>query len=322
MSAIMRFLLLLTFVLILAAGCSSPPPTLTPEAGGESTPPTNAPDPDELREILGDQNAEYALYSGDVLHITVQGHPELTVERKIPPSGKIPLYGLDTADENGNPKVAVIAAAGRHLPELEKDLTGLYSRIVNPPYVTLTVVEYAPKVIYVAGAVAGPKDYRLPDERRISLVQALTMAGWFTSDAAKDRVRVMRVDPKTGRRLNLPPIDVTEILSAGGGGLDILLQPGDTITVDSTESLSVFVFGHVERPGEYSWSQGLTLTRLITLAGGFKTFAKMTNIRVLRSGAKSEGDAYVVDLKAVLDGEAPDHKLEPGDRIWVDERFI
>ncbi len=319
-----RFPLLIVCVVALVAACASPLPTLAPVNGVAERPETGQPTPAELERLLGNNEKDYPLYAGDVIRITVQGHAELTVERKIPAAGRIPLYGLDTVDEQGNPRVMEVDVAGLRIPDLEKKLAALYSRIVNPPYVTVRVVEYAPKVIYVAGAVGGPRDYRLPDERRISLVQALTMAGWFTEDAAKDRVRVIRVDPTTGKRVHLPAIDVTKIIASGETSYDILLLPGDTITVDSHESRTVSIFGHIERPGEYPWSPGLTLTRLITLAGGFRTFAKMTNIRVLRSGGESnsEDGAYHVDLKKVLDGEAPDYPLQPGDRIWVDERFI
>ena len=289
------------------------------------TPASQGPTAAELERLLGNDEKDYPLYPGDLLRITVQGHEELTIERKIPASGRIPLYGLDQVDAEGrDPKVTEVDVAGLRIPDLEKKLSTLYKRIVNPPYVTVKVVVFAPKMIYVAGAVGGPRDYKLPDETRISLVQALTMAGWFTEDAAKDRVRVFRVDPSTGQRVHLPPINVTNIIASGDTTWDILLLPGDTITVDSHESKTVAIFGHVERPGEYPWSSGMTLTRLITLSGGLRTFAKMTNIRVLRDGAgdNAEDDAYHVDLKAVLDGEEPDYHLEPGDRIWVDERFI
>jgi len=319
-----RFPLLIVCVVALVAACSSPLPTLAPENGGAEGPDSAQPGVAELERLLGNDEKDYPLYGGDVIRITVQGHSELTVERKIPASGQIPLYGLDTVDEKGNPSVTEIDVAGLRIPDLEKKLATLYARIVNPPYVTVRVAEYAPKVIYVAGAVGAPRDYRLPDETRISLVQALTMAGWFTADAAKDRVRVIRVDPTTGKRVHLPAIDVTKIIASGQTNYDILLLPGDTITVDSHESKMVSIFGHIERPGEYPWTPGLTLTRLITLSGGFRTFAKMTNIRVLRSGgdSNSEDGAYHVDLKEVLDGEAPDYPLQPGDRIWIDERFI
>jgi polysaccharide export outer membrane protein len=319
-----RFPSILLLAAALLAACGSPPPTLAPKNGGVDGAESSKPTKEELARLLGNDERDYPLYAGDTIRITIQGHAELTVERKIPASGRIPLYGLDKVDATGNPQVTEVDVAGLRVPDLERKLAALYSRIVNPPYVTVKVVEFAPKVIYVAGAVGGPRDYRLPDEARISLVQALTMAGWFTEDAATDRVRVIRVDPVSGKRVHLPPIDVTRILGSGDTMLDILLLPGDTITVDSHESQTVAIFGHVERPGEYPWSQGLTLTRLITLAGGFRTFAKMTNIRVLRSppGHGGEDTAWNVDLKAVLDGEQPDVQLSPGDRVFVDERFI
>jgi polysaccharide export outer membrane protein len=324
-----RFPIACLALLVLLAACSSPQPTLAPDGGQREAPKPNRPTPEDLARLIGHEEKDYPLYAGDVIRISVQGHEELTVERKIPASGRIPLYGLDTVDEHGSPRVTEVDVAGLRIPDIETRLAALYSKIVNPPYVTVRVSEFAPKVIYVAGAVGTPRDYRLPDDARISLVQALTMAGWFTDDAAKDRVQVVRVDPTTGKRVLLPLIDVNRILAEGETGYDILLLPGDTITVDSIESRTVAIFGHIERPGEYPWAPGLTLVRLITLAGGTRTFAKLTNIKLLRGGNDSNAGAtaprdgaYEVDLKAVLAGEVADPELRPGDRIWIDERFI
>jgi protein involved in polysaccharide export with SLBB domain len=132
----------------------------------------------------------------------------------------------------------------------------------------------------------------------------------------------MRIDPATGRRFFLPPIDVRRIVAQADVDCDIALEPGDTITVDSGASQSVFIFGHVGQPGEYPFDAGLSLSRLITLAGGLKDFAKTTDIRVLRTDAAGQPQVHYVDLEAIFDDEQPDFILAPGDVVRVDERFI
>ena len=312
---------LVVLLSLLAGACEAPPPTLAPDGTEPLVAAPESPPPELVRKFFENRDKDYPLYTGDVVRITIQGHDELTVERKIPQSGRIPLYGLDSIGPDGAPVAREVVAAGLRVPQLEERLKPLYSRIVNPPYVTVRVVEYAPKVIYVAGAVNGPREYNLPNENRISLVQALTMAGWFSRDAASDRVRVIRQDPDSGRRIHLPPIDVARIVSVGDTGTDLLLDPGDTITVDSRGAMKVYIFGHVQQAGEFDYETGLTLTRLVTKAGGFKSFAKMTDVRVIRGNGGPE-QAYHFNVEKILSGEARDIPLEPGDRVWVDERFI
>jgi polysaccharide export outer membrane protein len=262
---------------------------------------------------------DYPLGPGDEIEVRVQGHPELTIIRKLPADGTLPVFLQNRVA--GEAPVTVMAA-GKRIPTLEEELRLLYGREITSPYVTVRAVSYAPKSFYVAGAVGKPGNYPLPDDHRISLVQALTMAGWFAPEAADERVRLMRVDAAGGKRFFLPPIDVRRIVAEADVRSDVALEPGDTITVDSRENRPVYIFGHVASPGEYPWATGLTLSRLITLAGGLKEFAKTTDIRVLRPGPGAEPQVLRIDLEAVFDQESADLPLAPGDVVRVDERFI
>jgi polysaccharide export outer membrane protein len=307
----------LLLLLCAVVACSSRAPLRPPE------PPEPAPAPGNPEDLakwsLENVPRDYPLGPGDEIEVRVQGHPELTVTRKLPADGTLPIYLLNrTAGE----APVTVRASGKRIPELEEELRILYSKEIITPYVTVRAVSRAPKSFYVAGAVANPGNYPLPDDHRISLVQALTMAGWFAEKAADDRVCLMRIDPASGRRFFLPPIDVRRIVADADVRSDVAVEPGDTITVDSRESRPVYIFGHVTSPGEYPWASGMTLSRLITLAGGLKEFARTTDIRVLRPGPGSEPQVLRVDLEAIFDQESADLLLVPGDVIRIDERFI
>lgn len=319
----MRLPLLLPILGLLAVACGSPvrhdPPVNTPIEVPQDEPATY----EDLKPFIEAQSGQdYPLYRGDSVQIQVQGHPELKVVRKIPEDGKIPLFGITEKDETGRRKSVVVEAAGKTVPEFEAELRERYSRIIESPYVTVTVTEHAPKLIYVTGAVNSPGQYSLPDQGRLSLVQALTLAGWFRRDSAKDRVRIIRVDARTGDRVYLPPIDVGAIVDSGQVRMDIPLAPGDTITVASRELHKVFIYGEVNAPGEFEFRPGLTLTRLITMAGGLKEWAKSTDIRILRNGSGPSPKVYRIDVTDIFDEKAPDFRLKPGDVVNVDERFI
>ena len=234
----------------------------------------------------------------------------------------MPLYGVHDEGPDGAKSQVVVKAAGVRIDDMERVIAGHYAKKIPSPYVTVTVTEYAPKTIYVSGGVMEPKDYRLPDDQRITLVQALTMAGWFTPLAEQETVRIFRKDPVTGRQIVLPPINVRKIVSGEAVGLDILLDPGDTITVDARPTAEVFIFGHVKDPGQFPWKKGMTLTNLVTLAGGLMEYPKLSNVRVIRSAGEKGSKSYSVDLGAIIDGDAPDPLLKPGDRVYIDETFI
>ena len=51
-----------------------------------------------------------------------------------------------------------------------------------------------------------------------------------------------------------------------GKAQDILLQDRDTVLVPKAEQ--IFINGYVRQPGQYTWEDGLTLERALTLAGG------------------------------------------------------
>jgi polysaccharide export outer membrane protein len=309
----------LTLVFAMVAACSSAGPYYPPEPTGPD-PAAGAGNSEELAKwSMENVPRDYPLGPGDEIEVRVQGHPELTITRKLPADGSLPVYMLNrTASE----APVTVAAAGKRIPELEEELRQVYLKEITSPYVTVRAVSFAPKSFYVAGAVEKPGNYPLPDDHRISLVQALTMAGWFTTDAADDRVRLMRVEAADGKRFFLPPIDVRRIVAEADVKSDVALEPGDTITVDSRESRTVYIFGHISSPGEYPWTAGLTLSRLITLAGGLKEFAKTTDIRILRPGPGPEPQIIRIDLEAIFDQESADLSLAPGDVVRVDERFI
>jgi len=316
-----RFFTFLASVLILSA-CGSRGPRLEPEADGAKAPVVRETTPEDLEPYLRNHTRDYPLYAGDLIRVTVQEHPELTIERRIPAEGTLPLYSVYTPGPDGTKLPVTVKAAGVRIEDLEAAIAGHYAQKITSPYVTVTVVEYAPKTIYVSGGVVSPKDYRLPDDQRITLLQALTMAGWFTDLAEQESVRIFRKDPRTGRQVVLPPINVRKIVSQGAIGLDILLEPGDTVTVDARQSSSVFIFGHVKEPGEFPWKGGMTLTNLVTLAGGLQDYPKLSNVRVIRNAGEKGSKSYSVDLGAIINGDAPDVVLRPGDRVYIDETFI
>lgn len=90
---------------------------------------------------------------------------------------------------------------------------------------------------------------------------------------------------------------------------DYLKKPDITITI--VEYRQFYVNGEVEKPGGYSYREGMTVQRAITLAGGFTERASRTNIKLIRESGN--GNAVNATLSTTV---------QPGDVITVEESFF
>jgi hypothetical protein len=84
---------------------------------------------------------------------------------------------------------------------------------------------------------------------------------------------------------------------------------------------AVYVLGKVATPGEISWREDLSLTKLIAIAGDFGEFANRSRVTVTRTS--DEGRRHMlIDFDAIIAGKHPDVALEPDDVVYVPEAFF
>lgn len=97
-----------------------------------------------------------------------------------------------------------------------------------------------------------------------------------------------------------------------------LEAPHVTLWVAQANSSRIYVLGMVARPGVYPLGQATTVLQALSLAGGFREFAKTDNIVVIRQG---EGSSSVVpvDYKKIEAGRdlSQNVVLRPGDTVVV-----
>ncbi len=89
---------------------------------------------------------------------------------------------------------------------------------------TIMVEEYGR--FSIMGQVARPGVYAL--QKGLKVVEAINLAGGFTSTAAQDGTRVVRVESSEKKIIR---VSVASIMKGGDASKDILLQEGDTIVV-------------------------------------------------------------------------------------------
>jgi polysaccharide biosynthesis/export protein len=93
-------------------------------------------------------------------------------------------------------------------------------------------------------------------------------------------------------------------------------NPTITVTVKEMNSYKAFVSGEVRQPGVYPIRSKMTLVRLMVMAGGFTEWADQKKILVVRKADGGE-KRIIVDYKKIIEGDAPDMVINPGDVIIV-----
>jgi len=159
---------------------------------------------------------DYRLAAGDKLRIEVYKDAQLSQALQIRPDGKVTL-----------PLVGDVVAAGRTSVELREAITESLKEYIGNPVVTVIVTETAPQLIYLVGEVNKPGAVPLTNGR-ISIIQALALAGGFTDFANKKDIRVQR---KTASGMQTLHFNYKDALDDESRKEPLTLLPGDTVIV-------------------------------------------------------------------------------------------
>ena len=114
------------------------------------------------------------------------------------------------------------------VPEAESFLALKLSDYIKVPQVTIFIKEYGNKQIYVLGEVKKPGAIQLPTERKLTVLEAITLAGGFTDIAAPARTKVLRNADGQNQSIE---VKISRITKEGDKSADIFLEPNDTVFV-------------------------------------------------------------------------------------------
>jgi polysaccharide export outer membrane protein len=154
---------------------------------------------------------------GDVFEVSVLGEKDLPKEYRVQPDGTVDFPYLD--------RLTVGGLEPQQIEDLIKQ-EFVAKKILVDPQVTLVVKQYNSKKVSVIGSVQKPGS--LPWTEGMKLVDAISLAGGFTSIADADHVRLTRiVGPNKTVTATVSVDDITD-----GKLQDIPLQAGDTVKVD------------------------------------------------------------------------------------------
>jgi polysaccharide export outer membrane protein len=102
-----------------------------------------------------------------------------------------------------------------------------------------------------------------------------------------------------------------------------LNDPHVTVVIKARSNREVSILGQVNEPGSLDWQERLTLVQAVSLAGGLTPFAATRRVKITRqSGSDGQTTTIELSLSKIIDGEAEDITLLPGDIVYVPESPI
>ncbi len=290
---------LLVILVVFAGGCT--------QAFAQAAPPASAPAPATSPAASMPAQAapraepDYIVGPTDVIAVRIYGEEKLSGKIRIDNDGSFPFEYLGR-----------VKAEGMTTAQIEGYLAkALGDGYLRNPQVSVEVVEYRSKSVFVTGEVRSPNKYSL--QGNSTLMDALTLAGSITQNAgnwvqithARQGLEVLgpSASVEYDMRVNLRDIQT-------GKAQNIRMQDGDTIFVPKAERVSVV--GQVRNTGFVVFEEGMTVFDAIAAAGGITEKGSNSRIEIIRieNGQRKSIDARHTDI------------LKPGDQVNVRPRRL
>jgi len=193
----------LVIATLLGTGCSGNPSLEKGGAGGSAT---------YLEE-------EYRIGADDRVQVTVWRNPELSTTVPVRPDGKISIPLIGDVQAGGSTPEALAALIKQKL-----------SSYIREPSVAVIVIELRSHEflsrVRVTGAVRTPRS--MPYRQGMTVLDAVLEAGGLNEFAAPNRSKLYR---KTKDKTNVFDIELGGILNKGQLETNLVLRPGDVVTV-------------------------------------------------------------------------------------------
>jgi len=168
-------------------------------------------------DAASDEAEDYVIGVEDVLFVSVWKNPDLSREVPVRPDGRITLPLIDD-----------VSAVGLTPSRLKDVLTERWKSYITAPEVSVIVTQVNSLKVYMVGEVAKPGILQLKSRTR--LLQALSLAGGFTSFADRTRIIVLRNSGGSRAETRLE-FNYKKIVSGDRPEDNIFLKPGDTVIV-------------------------------------------------------------------------------------------
>lgn len=260
----------------------------------------------------------YKLSAGDILSIYLWAYPDITPpvtsinnEQSVQANG----YQIDQSGYIQFPMIGRYKAAGKSLSQVNQELRGQLARYLKTPDVIVRVLSYQGQRFSVQGNVMRGGQFFLSDQPT-SVYTALGLAGGVNTEKG-DNTSITLV--RQGQSYSLNNL---ELEKAGLSLHNLLIQPNDTLYVNSKENQKIYVMGESgqNKPVQLRDST-MSLSDVLGESLGLNPLsASRSKIYVVRSNPNDYGtEIYHLDLSSIGDfGLANQFKMRSNDIVYVD----
>jgi protein involved in polysaccharide export with SLBB domain len=137
--------------------------------------------PTQQAEPAERQNS-YRLRPRDFIRVLVINEPDTQIERRINSDGTVDIPFLKK----------LVPVAGLTLTQAQVELANQFKVYFKKPQVTISIVSYAERRVYVSGYVGKPGPVSIPPEETLTLGRALAMAGGVLPRGNRSDVAIKR----------------------------------------------------------------------------------------------------------------------------------
>lgn len=275
---------------------------------------------------LVDKTEPYRIGPGDILSIVVWDHPELVLPTQTYAIGTgvtelafgdtasgIPGYTVSSSGYIQFPYTGLLKVAGLTELQARNLIVNSSGKYIQDPQITVRVLGYRSKRVYVEGEVKTPGTVAINDIP-MTLLEAINRAGGILPTGDRSSVCVIRDGRKT--RVNLPAL-----IERGQDLNQVMLKSGDIVRVTPRDESKIFVTGEVTTPAAITMRDGrLTLNEALGEAGGPNQLtADSSQVFVVRS--TEQATPLVFHLNAASPqayAVAEKFELQPKDVVFVD----
>jgi polysaccharide export outer membrane protein len=251
---------------------------------------------------------EYQLGPGDEVVIRMMGASNEEFRTNVSIRGTLSI-----------PRMAPIFVMGMPLMEAEVLVREKLEDTYKNVHIEMDIASLRTFNVYVTGEVQTPGSYTVTGTS--TLIDLMYMCGGPTSNGSYRNIIVNRISKEQiGTAENYPIrlkertiVDLYDYFIGGDQGVDLLLEPGDSIIVPPAGSM-VSIVGAVKRPYEYEMKGLMNLLALVELCGGFQPDALQKRIQVRRKDENSQVVNLEVDFSTE---EGKEFLLQDGDNVLV-----
>lgn len=240
--------------------------------------------------------AEYTIGPEDVIRILVYDYDDLKTETRVSEDGRITF-----------PLLGELTVGGKTTFKIEQMISQMLSKggYIKDAQVTVTVVEYKSKRVSVLGLVNAPGRY--PLDSITTLIDVIAMAGGI-QPTGEEKAIITRIQAGKTSKIE---VDLHEQLNISEHPTRFELQAGDVVYIPKAPVF--YIYGEVQRPGEYPVERDISVVKALSIGGGLTTRGTQDGIIIKRKNSQG----VINELNANLTDN-----VNKDDVIYVKERLF